>query len=494
MNYSNSKLSSYLYSFVVWLNGIFSALVLVVYAYLGTLSRHMADDYCVVEFTKGSFFNALWQNYLNISDRFSNFMLIAFSEVVWPRSISILPALMIVLWVIGIAWLMKEISCWLGTGWTKPVTATFAFLLVFFVLLEAPNRYQTLYWRSSMATHFAPLVFMPYFAIFLLRRISSALKAPPSRWYYPLSFFLASMLAGFSEPIVLIMISLLGSSVLVAWMTIRVKGRGAVLSLLGWSLAGVIATLLVMALAPANSLRLGTPPPALPVLISRSFLYTYEFILNSFTTLPLPVLFSMAIPFLIFYGFHTFSSIQLTHIQIRRLMAVLAIVPAFSFLLVVASFTPSVYGQGFPVERARFAGQLCLVTGLMSEGAGLGMLLAQWRPHGSQVLHSRSLFPSILLGITALYPLRAAWLALADIPEYRERAELWDARDAYIRRHAANGEKDIIVPGYSGVYGVKELDDDPNHWVNSCAASYYNVHSIRAVSFPDEDILEYLSE
>lgn len=493
MNYSNSKFSWNYYNFSVWLNGIFSALVLVVYAYLGTFSRHMADDFCVVEFTRGSFLAALWENYLNISNRFSNFMLIAFSESVWSRSISILPALMIILWVVGIAWVLKEISRLLGAGWTKSVTVTFAFLLVFFALLEAPNRYQTLYWRSSMATHFAPLVFMPYFAIFLLRRLSSALKAPPSRWYYPLSFFLTFMLAGFSEPIVLIMISLLGSSVLVAWMTIKAKGRGAVLSLLGWSLAGVIATLLVMALAPANSLRLGTPPPALPVLISRSFLYAYEFILNSFATLPLPVLFSTVIPFLIFYGFHTSSSIKLTHIQIRQLMAVLVIVPAFSFLLVVASFTPSVYGQGFPVERARFAGQLCLVLGLMSEGTGLGMLMAQWRPRGSQMPHS-VLIPSILLGITALYPLRAAWLALADIPEYRERAELWDARDAFIRRHAANDEKDIIVPGYSGVYGVKELDDDPNHWVNGCAASYYNVRSIRAVSFPDEDILEYLSE
>lgn len=493
MNISDSRRLSAFYSFSVWLNGIFSMLVLLAYGYLGVFSRHMADDYCAVKFTRGNFIYALWENYMNTSNRFSNFMLIALSESVWPGSVSVLPALMIVLWVIGIAWLLRETGRWRGVGWTKSTAFALAALLVFFTLLEAPNRYQTLYWRSSMAAHFAPLACMPFFAVYLLRRISSALNVPPPRWVFPLSFFLAFLLAGFSEPIVLIMFSLLGASIAVAWVTVKTSERGAVLGLLGWSLAGVIGTLLVMAFAPANSLRLGTPPPALPVLVSRSFSYAYEFIRNSFSILPLPALFSVVIPFLIFFGFHDLSAPRLSRYQIRQLTTLLVIVPVFSYLLVVASFSPSVYGQGYPVERARFAGQLCLVAGLMVEGAVMGILSAQLRLPGIRPVYS-GLISSILLGITAFYPLRAAWLALADVPEYRERAKLWDARDAFIRRHAADGAEDVIVPGYPGVYGIKELDDDPNHWVNICAAGYYNVRSIRTVSFRDEDILEYLSE
>jgi hypothetical protein len=493
MNSSDSRRLPAFCSFSVWLIGIFSMLALIAYGYLGVYSRHMADDYCAVKFARGNFIYALWENYLTTSNRFSNFILIALSESVWPGSVSILPALMIGLWVIGITWLLRETSRWLGAGLTKPIAFAFAALIVFFTLLEAPNRYQTLYWRSSMAAHFAPLVFMPFFAIYLLRRISSALDAPPPRWAFPLSFFLAFMLAGFSEPVVLIMVSLLAVSILAAWVTVKTSGRGAVLGLLGWSLAGVIGTLLVMAFAPANSLRLGTPPPALPVLATRSFSYAYEFIRNSFSILPLPALFSVVTPFLIFFGIHDLSVPGLSRYPIRQLTALLVIVPVFSYLLVVASFSPSVYGQGYPVERARFAGQLCLVAGLMIEGAVMGMLSAQLRRPGIRPVYS-GLISSALLGITAFYPLRAAWIALVDVPEYRERAKLWDARDAFIRRHAADGEKDIIVPGYPGIYGIKELDDDPNHWVNNCAAGYYNVRSIRAVSFREEDILEYLGE
>jgi len=159
----------------------------------------------------------------------------------------------------------------------------------------------------------------------------------------------------------------------------------------------------------------------------------------------------------------------------------LAVIPALAYLLVVASFFPSVYGQSYPVERARFAGQLCLVAGLMIEGALLGYLLAQLRPGIVDNLPLK-LISAVLLGIAALYPLRAAWLTLAEVPEYRARAEAWDTREIQINTLIAQGNTDLLIVQLDGIHGVKELDVNQNHWVNRCAAIYYKVNSIRAVS------------
>ena len=229
------------------------------------------------------------------------------------------------------------------------------------------------------------------------------------------------------------------------------------------------------------------------IVISRSLLYGYEFSLNSFRTLPLPTFFSVLMPFLIFHGLYSMPAPELNPVQRKRVLLLLIIAPLFCYGLIVGSFAPSVYGQGYPIERARFAGQFCLVLALMIAGAALGILLAQWRPRLLQSLPMKTI-SAVLLMIAAIYPLRAAWLTLSDVPEYRDRALFWDARDEYVRRHASQGEMEIIVPGYSGVHGIKEWDDDPNQWVNRCAAAYYGVKSIVAVSIPDEFIPGYFNE
>jgi hypothetical protein len=478
----NSKPTSNLFTFSIWLTAAFSAFVLSIYAYLGIFSRHLADDYCAVDFIKTDFFTALWINYTNISDRFSNFMLITFSEVVGPRTVAVLPALMLTLWVIGIAWLLYESSRFSGQAWDKSIILTLTFLFIFFALLQAPNRFQILYWRSSMSAHFAPLVFMPYLASSILRSIFAAEKKRLSRWVYPTIFFSSFILGGFSEPTAMVIISLLALAIFSAWLWMQRPTRGAALSLLIWSFAGAALALVVMAIAPANSFRLSNAvPPTLPILFSRTFRYGFDFILNSFRTLPLPTLFTVLMPFLIFYNLYASPVSVLTSIQRKRALAILAIIPILSYLLIVASFLPSVYGQSFPVERARFTGQVSLVAGLMIEAALLGSLSAQFRSRITGTLKFK-LISAILLAVTALYPLRAAWISLADVPVYRARAAAWDMREAQIYNLREQGQTDLIIIQFDGLEGIKELDVNAKHWVNRCAAKYYEVNSIRAIT------------
>lgn len=88
----------------------------------------------------------------------------------------------------------------------------------------------------------------------------------------------------------------------------------------------------------------------------------------------------------------------------------------------------------------------------------------------------------LILLVMAVYPFRAVLQVLQDIPEYRTRAQEWDRRDAHIYDLRELGQTDLIVPQFGGIYDVKELDNLPTHWVNRCAADYYEVNSISAVT------------
>jgi hypothetical protein len=83
--------------------------------------------------------------------------------------------------------------------------------------------------------------------------------------------------------------------------------------------------------------------------------------------------------------------------------------------------------------------------------------------------------------ILAIYPFRAGLQVIQDVPKYSKRAGKWDARETQIKILIAQGETDLTVVQFNGVDGVKELDSFASHWVNVCAAKFYEVNSIRAI-------------
>ena len=173
--------------------------------------------------------------------------------------------------------------------------------------------------------------------------------------------------------------------------------------LLGWTLSGGLLALFVLVAAPGNSFRMHITRPGLVDLAHKTLLATFQFIFDSFSTLPLPTLVSIVIPVLLFYGFLA-ASPALSSKKKRMTWIALAAIPLMSFILIAVSFAPSVYGQAFPAERARFIGRLMLTAGLMLEGACLGVLMAQWKIRRASVAVALAMF---LLAISAVYPLRA---------------------------------------------------------------------------------------
>ena len=477
-------------------NGLLQAVLIVlslamsaglgIFAYLGIFSRYSSDDYCLSAFfLSGDFIDIMTRRYFVSSSRYTNILFIGLVDNLFGwYNVAILPALMLFLFVFGLYLLLKEIGQILALRWSRWQVFFMAVSVAYFSILQVPALYETLYWRAGMTSHFAPLVFIPFFGVFLLRQIKLAEQRPPPLWIQAVCFLTPFLIGGFSEPPTALMVTILTLGIFAVWWWGRRETRRSILTILLWALIGALSALIVMGLAPANSIRLQTPPPGLLELISRIIQFPFDFIADTFKSLPTPTLISIAVPAVLFYVKFAFYSPELSKETRNRLGILLFLIPLLAYLLIAASFAPSAYGQSYPVARARFIGRLLLTSAFMLEGVLLGILVAQIRTRLFRSVYVRG-FAILALMFLALYPLRTAWLTSMQIPAYQQRAAAWDARDAEIRALEAQGVRDLAVR-FLSEEPIQDLGDRTGFRLNRCAAALYNVDSIVAFPMGDE--------
>jgi hypothetical protein len=457
---------------------------LVVIAYLGTFTRYMADDYCESYITKvysplGAVINRYEDGQWRAANRYSNLLFVGVVEsLLGEKNIEIVPVVLMFLWTLSLVFLVRQVRKLAGVQWHIYTDIFLGAVLAFFPILEAPNRFQTFYWRSSMATHFVPLIFLNFLLAFLFSRTRSNNEASHSVWAVIGLFFASFMIGGFSEPPVTVMIVGSGLGLVYIWFFVKDRRRRALLSLTASVFAGAVAALTVMAISPA-ALNLSRNTPSFVEWVQRTTQYTYLFMIDAFKTLPLPILLSFVFPaVLIFVIYRDKENSSIVNTRGNRNIALA--LPFILILLIAAGFSTSAYGQSFPVARARFFAHYLLTITLVFEGALLGMWLSQVKWKSFSAARFEYIAMLILL-ILAVYPFRAGMQVIQDVPEYRKRAAKWDTRETLINTLIAQGGTDLVVYQLDGIDGVKELDTFASHWVNLCAAKFYEVNSISAI-------------
>ena len=323
---------------------------------------------------------------------------------------------------------------------------------------------------------------MPFFGVFLLRQIRDARNQPLPPWVLAVCFLTPLVIGGLSEPPTAVMITILGLAIFAAWWWGDAQYRRSIMAILFWSVMGAVAALLIMALAPANSIRMRTPPPGLVELIYRIIYYPLVFIMDTFRTLPTPTLLSILVPAVLFYVKYSPLPQRISKQTRDRLIIFMLLLLAFAYLLIAASFAPSAYGQSYPAPRARFLGRVLMTLALMIDGALLGVLLSQVKVFQREALRGVAM---ILLVILAMYPLRTAWRMLGDVPVYQQRAAAWDGRESEIHRLKAEGTEDLVVRFLPDEIS-QDLGDQTDFRLNRCAATLYDVNSIVAVPMDGE--------
>jgi len=474
-----------------------SAAALALYVYLGALIRPIGDDYCIsARLMMGyDLLTTSLIKYWYTSNRFSNQFVAWFSDLFGPRGVAVLAVVSLLLWLAGLTWLLYESARLLRLRWDFWAGLLFAELIVLVSYYTSPNLFQSVQWRPGLMTYLLPLVIYSFLFAGILRgartaagRVAQRIETSDSKPRRPstlrldfgllgtivLLFFVAFFAGGLSETAGALHISVLGLALAANFLWNKTPTRRAALVLITAALAGALLAMVGMFITPANAIRLnGVAPLPWTTVIWNALTYGAQFLSEAARLLKQPAAFAFGSAALVTYLFAKSSDKELP--AARKLWIGLVVVPVLTYLLTIATFAPSAYGQSYPVERVRFPAHALLTAALLLEGGLLGLLAARIRlPRWTLAL------AVLALVVASIYPLWITRNNLALVPEYRTRAVQWDQRDARIRELAASGKKDIAVWQLPGIANVKDLDRRRVHWINYCAAIYYGVDTIAA--------------
>ena len=472
----------------IWLliAAIFILIPLIFYAYLGTFSRLQADDYCYAwNATSRSLIDSQATWYRTDSSRYAATFMITLAQLAGERSILILPALVIALWLLGACLLFNRIQTLFHLELPIGAAILLGEIWIFFTLLLAPNRYQVLYWRAGLFIYLFPLVVLSWLG-YLILNFTAAQKNNRLPLYSGLLLILFYFNGGFSETIAAVLIGMLSLSLLLIILFLKGPHRKQAITLVGFSLLGAALALLTLFFSPATRMRQGLigPPPDLISLIQMSiknaFIYMYITLGDQAFTLLILLLLGMLSAFSI-------VSIRKTDTTIKpsSLAALMFLVPLGAFLWILCVTAPFAYGESsYPEARVLVNATAVLVMLVLVEGLvmgfTLGLLFQRSDETPSRLLSGALILVLLVLSLYPLYTTRQVYAV--DYPLYKQRAVDWDQREAYIRSQLAEGNKDLSVTTFFRIGDVLEFNPDPNNWLNGCAAMYYGADSITAIS------------
>ncbi len=460
---------------------------LILYAYLGLFSRYYADDFCLTGgFLTSGFWKSQFSLYTGWSPAFTGTFLQNLSELFGRSAIQAWTALVVVLWTSMLTWALVQASRVTRLKVPASLALLLAEVMVFFTILEAPQQYQTFYWRIGLVGYTLPLVFLALLIGLIFNRVR---KADPGRLPWGGSVgcaALAFFAGGFSVTYVTLQTGLLALALIAVWLAIRPPSRRNSRMLVGAALVGSLLALLVVAIAPGNAVRLSTMPtpphlfPLIRMAVTNSFIFIYTSMKDYAFQNVLAVLASMLITYVLYA-----RDTRLSKLRPSSLTLALFLVPAVSFLLVLAVCAPSAYAESsYPEGRVLIEARFIMVFMTITEGALIGMSLSQlhlWANEPTPV-YLQLILAAVFLAVI-LYPLYDARKSYLEIPVYRQRAATWDARTAIIQTSIQQGILDINIHdsqarSFNSFSGLMEIGSDPSFWVNQCAADFYGADHI----------------
>lgn len=477
----NPSALSYLRTAAAWLGIALFALGLSLFAYTGTFSRFWADDYCYagVAHMRGVVDGSIdW--YQTSGNRFSAFLAVALSEPFGLWAIRLLPGLVLAGWSAAWVYFLTHLTRLIGWKIQTRWLVLLSLVLVYFNVLLAPDRLQTIYWRMGILHYTLPLVMLLWMLGWITSRLTQAPRSAADRMQAGLCALIAFFAAGFSETYAAVQMGLLGLLILAALIFIRQKQSQRALLLLVGPMVGGLAAMAVMLGSPSNEWRQAAlPPPASLIDLMRYTLrYALDFTRDSLRGQPVPLM-------VLAVGAAAVTALSLPEEQ--AMLSLRAAITGFfssllaAFALILCDFAPSAYaGLQFPTGRALMPARFAFVTGVGSAAIfALLALRAVWNHRSDWPRWAATTAVVVVLGVS-IYPLRMIDLNRRELAVYVLKAGRWDARDASIREQRAQGLKDIQVREVDVVSTLEDMGPDPSGWLNNCASYYYNVHSITA--------------
>lgn len=470
----------------VWLDRLVVAalvvllLPLAVWAFNGASSRFIADDYCTAALAReyGLVGSVSWW-YYHWAGTPTTWVGISLAGLAGPAFSAVSPALTLLAWWAAAAWALLPIMRWLGLprpGW---LAAALAGVIVFATFAGSPSLLQSLYWAGAVIPYTWPLALLLVWAGCFLR----ALPRPGTRAYL-ITGLLLFLAGGLAEVYVALQIVALGLMALASLAFAPPAIRRPALRLLATGLAASALAAAVILLSPGNTARAAQFPERAGLLVVgvQTLVVSLSYgVIAIGVFAPAALATALVVPGVIAF-LAAPASLRPAPRLIRRLLALSA---AAALLLVMACLGPPLYAMSTPPSaRIYFLAQFVLTATAVFWGLLMGLGV-----RGGL----RQVTPAMQVGAAALAaavlvigPGLSAGRALAAAADYQAFAAEWDAREAVIQQAAAGGMREVSVQmlrydlGARG--GLDTLEPDAGGWVNQCAARYYGVDSISAMT------------
>jgi hypothetical protein len=472
-------------------------LALAAYGYIGFFSRYMADDYTYwINVHVRGLLGGQIHLYMGWTGRFSFILAVNLCSLLGSHFVRFLPALLLATWLAALAWAINS-SGFADTPKPSYVKSLLlAGLVVLATLVIAPNVVQSLFWQSGSLTYVAPLIFLSFYAGI----ISSGLRALRERATRPSALSLCGsallllIAGGFSESYVVLQTAGLLLALVACWRYAPDKLKPALRSLLVAGLIGSLLALIVVVLAPGNSIRRAyfPPPPGLFQLIKLSSIYSFRFITGSIFNHRLVLSVSVLVPFLLTLRDAPGSRTQ-TDEERHAHAEALVLLPVAIFSLIVCSIVPSFYGMSVMLpDRSQVLLSFTLVCGAVAWGHSAGkfcrIALPVAGPDGSSVV---PLCLSLMLILLSAFPIASCVSTFGLRGRAIDYAADWDRQDEEIRAAKNGGARELTVEqigDFQSRLGIGDSDlhlrTQPNFWINKVVAKYYGIDSVAARQDP----------
>ena len=460
------------------------AIYLIELAYEGFFTRFIADDFCYVNSAiRQGLIRGFLEIYISWSGRYSAIFFTQIGSVFWHLFPSILPVILITALFISLFYFYQQLfQVFVITRYKKyPILLSFSSLFFFFLM--TPNRYQILDWVNGSVTYTMPLIVTISLMAWLIHIIGRGdLKKP---WLNSFGIYILSFIgSGFSEANTALLITSLSILCLVSLLFIK---NGKKWQALRWqlvALAGSIFGLVIMVLAPGNDVRKGIlnlVPPKISEMVTTSMRFSWDFIIDTLKTKPVPTLILVSICILIAYIAYQKESNPSSY-QIKKLdILPILLIPIISFVLILSVIAPSVYFQSaYPADRTLSGAMFIFIISISLFGLFVGnlfkILSGKLKPHWQKPLTICSM---VLLLLVCVYPIRAAILNIPEIQETIQFGQAWDVRHTMIKSAVTQNQYNLVVPDINSQHGLQDVYSDPTNWVNQCMSQYYGLSSIR---------------
>ena len=482
---SQSKFLQILPTLLGWGGVATTGLALLLYACLGTFSRYYADDFCMSGIVmKNGFWPAQWIQYSTWSNRYAGMFTLSASDFLGRSFIRFWPALVLVLWALGLAWALNQIMRLLRFPVPKWLLFLLAEWIVFVSALLAPDLYQSLFWRVGAITYTLPLALLAFLCGMVIETYLQSVAGRRAWVWMVGAGLLAFFAGGFSETTLALQTGLLAAVLIVVLLS---KPATAWRRAAGWSvgaaLIGSLVSMTVVLLAPGNAVRQATMPahPGLLALVKMDITSAFLFLYISLKNNAFQTLLAVLGPVFVVYGYFAATK-NAAKLRPSPLILGLFLAPLIGFLAVAAVVAPASYAQSsYPDGRVLIVASFVLTLVLVAVGSLSGMILSQLHQWAGETTPASLQTLTALLALAILlYPLYDAYKSDGLIPAFQANALAWDERDARIRQARLNGQSQIVAVSLDAPAGMSELRTDPANWVNVCMDMFYDMDSITA--------------